>query len=112
MQYAFLQIIALLLWKDSRQSYPLPSTLFSRAAQHAERPIREGTNESCRFLNTGVRENRNNIKVGSINCFRAILFLFRADFRAEEERNAVHCNRLTIGRDRREQPRSPGNMPK
>ncbi len=33
---------------------------------------------------------RNNNKVGSINCFRAILFLFRTDFRAKEGRNAVH----------------------
>ena len=59
--------------------------------------------------------------VGSINCFQSILFLFRADFRAEggssvsqserkrclyllssqrnvSEANAVHCNRLTIGK--------------
>ncbi len=57
-------------------------------------------------------EPNHSLMVGYIDCFRAILFLFRADFRAEEERNVVHCNRLTIGRDRREQPRSPGKMPK
>ena len=39
------------------------------------------------------------LKVGSINCFQSILFLFRADFRAEGGSNAVHCNRLTIGKD-------------